>query len=79
MSLLESSDGTFWVGTWGGGLCKFDPYHETFIQYDLKSQDDDYIQTLCEDNAGNIWYGTTNCGINKLNTITKEITTYRKI
>ena len=45
MSLLESSDGTFWVGTWGGGLCKFDPYHETFIQYDLKSQDDDYIQT----------------------------------
>lgn len=78
MSLLESSDGTFWVGTWGGGLCKFDPYHETFIQYDLKSQDDDYIQTLCEDNAGNIWYGTTNCGINKLNTITKEITTYRK-
>ena len=32
MSLLESSDETFWVGTWGGGLCKYDPIHESFIK-----------------------------------------------
>jgi ligand-binding sensor domain-containing protein len=76
MSLIESSDGTFWVGTWGGGLCKFDPLHESFIQYDSKSADDDYIQALIEDNYGNIWYGTTYNGINKLNPETKKILSY---
>ena len=78
MSLIESSDGTFWVGTWGGGLYKFDPLHESFIRYDLKYKDDDYIQALYEDSLNFIWYGTTNGGINKLNPKTQKIITYRK-
>ncbi|RPI62588.1 MAG: hypothetical protein EHM44_06605, partial [Ignavibacteriales bacterium] len=72
MSLLESKDGTFWVGTWGGGLCKFDQFDETFIRFDDESKDDDYIQCLYEDDANNIWYGTTNSGFIKLDPKTKK-------
>jgi len=78
MSLLESKDGTFWVGTWGGGLCKFDQFDETFIRFDDESKDDDYIQCLYEDDANNIWYGTTNSGFIKLDPKTKKISAYRK-
>jgi len=74
MSLLESKDGTFWVGTWGGGLCKFDANEESFTKYDLASPEDDYIQCLFEDSGGNIWYGTTTSGLHKLNPKTKKIT-----
>ncbi|RPI63382.1 MAG: hypothetical protein EHM44_05135, partial [Ignavibacteriales bacterium] len=78
MSLLESKDGTFWVGTWGGGLCKFDQFDETFMRFDDESKDDDYIQCLYEDDANNIWYGTTNSGFIKLDPKTKKISAYRK-
>ena len=77
MSLLESKDGTFWVGTWGGGLCKFNPIKETFTRYDLNYADDDYIQAIFEDHQSNIWYGTTTGGINKLDPATKRIISYR--
>ncbi len=32
-NLLEDSAGILWVGTWGGGLNKFDPKTETFTHY----------------------------------------------
>lgn len=78
MSLFESKDGTFWVGTWGGGLCKFNSNLETFSRYDLGEAVDDYIQTIFEDSKSNIWYGTTNGGLNKLNPTTKQISSFRK-
>jgi len=48
-----------WFGTWNG-VCRYDGY--TFKTYqrnqDMVSIPSNYIQTLCEDDLGNIWVGT---------------------
>ncbi len=76
MSLLESFDKTLWVGTWGAGLYKYNPYYESFTKYDLPGPEDDYVQFIFEDHLKFIWYGTTVGGLNKLNPQTKEIINY---
>lgn len=63
MSLFESSDGTFWVGTWGGGLCKYDPVHELFLKVETKFEKDRYVQCIAEDSNKNLWFGTLNGGL----------------
>ncbi len=78
MSLLESRDGTLWVGTWGGGLCKYNAMYETFTRIDSPSPLDGYIQCLFEDSQNNLWYGTTTGGLNKLNQKTYSIHSYSK-
>ncbi|MCX6151237.1 MAG: triple tyrosine motif-containing protein [Ignavibacteriales bacterium] len=77
MYLLESKDGVLWVGTWGRGLCKYDPVHESFIKIN-KPEEDLYIQCIFEDHLKNIWFGTTTNGLNKLNPKSRNITTYNK-
>jgi ligand-binding sensor domain-containing protein len=67
MSLYESKNGNLWVGTWGGGLCKYDPISESFIKIHLKLQNDNYIQNIAEDSNGNLWFGTLYGGIFKFN------------
>jgi len=63
MSLLESQNGILYVGTWGGGLCKYDPINEKFIQIRPKGFKDNFIQCLFEDHNKNIWFGTTEGGL----------------
>ena len=63
MKLYESRFKTLWVGTWGGGICRFNRRKEVFERYDLPGVEDDYIQTICEDYKGNIWFGTTTGGV----------------
>ncbi len=75
MYLLESRDKTLWVGTWGSGLCKYDPVQESFIRIN-KAGNNLYIQHIFEDNNNNIWFGTTTNGLNKLNPKTLKIKTY---
>lgn len=75
MCLIESRDSTLWVGTWGGGLCRFDPAQEQFVRYDHSDPADDYIQCLFQDRDDHIWYGTTRHGINRLDPKTRQITT----
>lgn len=75
MTLLESRDQTLWVGTWGGGLCKYDPIHESFTQ--IENSSDNYIQCLIEDHSGNIWYGTTTNGLFKYDPKNKQLTSYK--
>lgn len=75
MYLLESKAGVLYVGTWGGGLCKYDAVHESFIKFH-KPGNNLYIQCILEDHSGNIWFGTTTNGLNKLDPRNSEITTY---
>ncbi|OGU37651.1 MAG: hypothetical protein A2315_02060 [Ignavibacteria bacterium RIFOXYB2_FULL_35_12] len=76
MSLLESSDETFWVGTWGGGLCKYDPIHESFIKIETNFAKDRYIQCIAEDNYKNLWFGTLTGGLFKYNPASRSIRNY---
>ena len=61
-AMLEDKDGTFWLGTMGAGLLKFDRAHETVIRYrnhpnELESIAEDRVIALAQDREGNIWAG----------------------
>jgi len=57
--IIEDARGFIWMGTDGGGLCRFDGNRfETFTKANGLS--DNVIRTLFEDSRGNIWIGTDN-------------------
>ncbi|MEW6194463.1 MAG: two-component regulator propeller domain-containing protein [Bacteroidota bacterium] len=58
MYLYESKDKTLWVGTWGRGLCKYNPTYESFEK--LEKSSNSYIQFIDEDKEGNILVGSAN-------------------
>ena len=56
-AILEDSRGYIWMGTRGGGVCRFDGKEfETFNT--SRGLVSNYISALFEDNEGNIWIGT---------------------
>jgi signal transduction histidine kinase/ligand-binding sensor domain-containing protein len=67
-ALLQTSDGTFWVGT-RGGLSEFYPDRITspFHNYSGSSGlNDQYILKLAEDFDGNLWIGAEFTGVMKM-------------
>ncbi|MFH1527272.1 MAG: two-component regulator propeller domain-containing protein [Bacteroidota bacterium] len=72
MSLFESHDTALWVGTWGGGLCRYDPIHELFIKIKTNFENDTYVQCIGEDKSSWLWFGTYTGGLFKYNPVTKQ-------
>lgn len=76
LCLFEDSRGILWIGTWGGGLNRVTPDCSgnrkiRFEKYlhdprDNQSIGDNFIKTIMEDRAGNIWVGTWGGGISLL-------------
>jgi ligand-binding sensor domain-containing protein/signal transduction histidine kinase len=69
--ICEDPSGDIWVGTFGGGLDRFNRVTETFTHFrhdpnDSASISSDYIHSLLVDKAGNVWIGTRGAGLNKL-------------
>jgi ligand-binding sensor domain-containing protein len=69
--LYVTSDGTLWVGTYGGGLDRFDPETETFTHFahdpnDPNSISHENVTVLLEDSDGVLWVGTRE-GLNRFN------------
>ncbi len=57
--IIEDTRGFIWMGTDGGGLCRFDGNRfEIFTKSNGLS--DNIIRTLFEDSRGNLWIGTDN-------------------
>jgi len=79
MSLFEDSNRHLWVGTWGGGLSKYDPYSESFINYNFPQKYDDYVQCIFEDQNNNLWIGSLDGGLNKINREKGEIINYSSL
>jgi serine phosphatase RsbU (regulator of sigma subunit) len=75
-TIYEDKEGFLWLGTWGGGLNKFDPVQEKFQRFNesdgLKSNS---IYGILEDNFGNLWM-STNAGLSKFNPGSKTFTNY---
>ncbi len=72
ISLFEDNKGNIWIGTWGGGLNKFDPVSEKFTRY-LHSPNphtisSNMIWAITQDKYGNIWAGDNSGVLNMFNT-----------
>ncbi|HVX26692.1 MAG TPA: two-component regulator propeller domain-containing protein [Parafilimonas sp.] len=81
-AVIQSRDGSIWIATWGGGLCKYNIEKDQFTSYkhddkNVNSISSDYVNTVEEDDAGNIWAGTEDAGLNMLNTKTNKFDHYR--
>lgn len=90
-SIFEDSNENIWIGTYGGGLNKFDRDNEEFINYqndpkNPNSLSNNFVSAICQSSAdsGNaLWIGTLWGGLNKLDLQTGKFyqyfTEHRKI
>jgi ligand-binding sensor domain-containing protein len=82
-ALFESKDGIIWIGTFGGGLNKFDPKKEQFISYanipgDESSLSDNRVMSIYEDPKGFLWIGTYGGGLQKFDKRTEKFVRFSK-
>lgn len=78
-SIAEDNKGNIWIGTWGGGLNKYDREKDRFTRYvhndrDPHSLSDDFISSVFIDSKGNTWIGTESGGLNRLDAATGRFT-----
>ncbi|MCE7065211.1 hybrid sensor histidine kinase/response regulator [Dyadobacter sp. CY326] len=60
-TIQQTSDGTLWIGTLGGGLNRFDPNKKTFTAYTEKDGlPSNVIHGILEDKKGHLWLSTNN-------------------
>lgn len=76
----EAPDGSFWLGSLGGGLVRFHPETKTFKQYKAErgntaSLPDNFISGLAYDADGTLWISTTG-GLCSYNSQTDSFTSY---
>ena len=82
-NIFIDKSGIIWIGTWGGGLNKFDPETGQFTNYvpvpdDPTSISDDRVQSIFQDSSGTLWFGTYQNGLNKLVFSKKEGSNHKK-
>ncbi|HSO27678.1 MAG TPA: two-component regulator propeller domain-containing protein, partial [Anaerolineales bacterium] len=69
-AVMEDSAGRVWVGSYGGGLNRFERDRREFVRYRSSPNDpttltSDYVSALYEDSRGLIWVGATGGGLNR--------------
>lgn len=79
--IFEDLSGSFWIGTLGGGLNKFDRETETFTHYradpdNPNSLNSDFIFSMYEDKSGILWVGTWGGGLNRFDPAKQIFTHY---
>ncbi len=72
LSLIEDRLGVVWIGTWGGGLNRYDPKHDRFQTFTHDADDptslgdpENEVWSLLEASDGAIWVGT-DAGLNRI-------------
>ncbi|MDJ0838101.1 MAG: two-component regulator propeller domain-containing protein [Acidobacteriota bacterium] len=77
--MLQDQQGFLWMGTLDG-LNRFDGYRFVVYKHDPDdpgSLSDSWIQALSEDRQGNLWVGTSNQGLCRLDRETERFTRYQ--
>jgi len=77
VTMLLDSRGTLWVGTWGGGMCKFNQKTEKFKRY-YKSEGglpNSVVTGIIEDDEGYFWISTKG-GMCRFNPIKETFESY---
>ncbi|MFH1195476.1 MAG: two-component regulator propeller domain-containing protein [bacterium] len=70
-TIYEDKQGYLWVGTFGGGLNRFDKKTNSFKRFlhdpnNPSSLEDNRIMAIYQDSFGNLWIGTYGGGLHKL-------------
>ncbi len=65
ITLFQTSDGAIWVGTWGGGLYRYDPATSIFVRFPLASEEqsgvsNSVVTDIYESPDGLLWVATQN-------------------
>ena len=81
-NIYKGKDGSIWVGTWGGGLNRFDPVTEKaerflFNPSDSTSISGRRVQCIFEDSKHRVWAGTYISGLNLLDRKTGTFTHFK--
>lgn len=79
-AMYEDSAGVLWIGTFFGGLNKYDPAMERFTNYrnipgNSQSLSHNNVRAISEDKSGNLWIGTDD-GLNKFDRTTETFTRF---
>lgn len=82
-TIYEDRGGTMWIGTFGGGLNRFDRKNERSISYknisgDETSLSDNRVMSIYEDSKGNLWIGTYGGGMLKFDKRKEIFTRYNE-
>lgn len=78
VALEPYTDGTLWIGTWGGGLNHFDPVSGKFTRYHKKDGlASDLILGILKDKADRLWISTSN-GLTLFDPARQSYRTYDK-
>ncbi|MBC7775739.1 MAG: helix-turn-helix domain-containing protein [Phycisphaerae bacterium] len=79
---LEDRSGFLWFGTYGAGLCRFDPRTEKFVRFPKSNQpnglNSDVVTCAIQDAAGVLWLGTANGGLNRFDPATHIFSAFPK-
>jgi ligand-binding sensor domain-containing protein/serine phosphatase RsbU (regulator of sigma subunit) len=62
ISILGDKTGNLWLGTYGGGACRYDGKSFTNIT-EKEGLSENIVYAILEDKAGNIWFGTEGGGV----------------
>src|SRR6185295_5650873 len=72
--------GRIWIGT-DGGLSRYEPASDAFIQYDLRPSESSTrevrVRAIREDHEGMLWVGTLDSGVVRLEPETHRFTSFR--
>lgn len=79
-SILKDSDGNFWIGTFGGGVNKYNPQNKTVETFRYKREDvnslgNDFVHQIFEDSKGTIWVAL---GLGSLNRFDKSAKNFER-
>ena len=81
-AMIRDRSGTLWIGTDQGGLSRYEPATETFVNYlhdpaNPQSIGDNRVRAIFEDRSGTLWIGTDGSGLDRFDRDTGTFTHFR--